>query len=149
MDSLSTAKPLVERKSHDLEALFRTMGERLAASGEKGRLQFRIYDKSGNTDWVVSLGDGSPKLETSTVDHPRLESLTQKETMLQMAEGTITPTVAFHLGHIRVRGDVELARRLLTHLGSPDGEIWKYAGQIMGSGSGISQRHLIKRWRCD
>jgi hypothetical protein len=131
MDSLSTAKPLIERQSHDLETLFRTMGERLAACGEKGRLQFRIYDKSGNTNWVISLGDGSPKLETSRVDHPHLEVLTQKETMLQMAEGSLTPTVAFYRGQMRVRGDVELGKRLLTHLGSPDGEIWKPAGEII------------------
>jgi putative sterol carrier protein len=131
MDSSSTAKPLIERKSPDLEALFRTMGERLAPSGEKGRLQFRIYDKSGNTNWVISLGDGGAKLETSRADHPHLEILTQKEIMLQMAEGSLTPTVAFYRGQMRVRGDVELGKRLLTHLGSPDGEIWKPAREII------------------
>ena len=125
MDSSSTAKPLIERKSQDLEALFRTMGERLAPSGEKGRLQFRIYDSSGDTNWVISLAGGSSKLDTSKVDQPNLEVLTQKETMLQMADGSLTPTVAFYRGQLRVRGDVELGKRLLTHLGSPDGEIWK------------------------
>jgi predicted lipid carrier protein YhbT len=131
MNSLSTAKPLIERKSHDLEALFRTMGERLTPSGEKGRLQFRIHDKSGNTNWVISLGDGGPRLDASKVDHPHLEILTQKETMLQMAEGTLTPTVAFYRGQMRVRGDIELGKRLLTHLGSPDGEMWKPAREII------------------
>jgi hypothetical protein len=47
-----------------------------------------------------------------------------------MAEGTVTPTVAFNRGQIRVRGDVELAKRLLTHLGSADGEIWKSVRRI-------------------
>jgi hypothetical protein len=129
MDSLSAGKPLIERASQDLEALFRTMSQRLAPSGEKGRLQFCIYDKSGNTNWVISLGDGAPKLETSKVEHPHLEILTQKETMLQMAEGTLTPTVAFYRGQMRVRGDAELGKRLLSHLGSPDGEIWKPAAR--------------------
>jgi hypothetical protein len=131
MDSSSTAKPLIERKSHDLEALFRNMGERLAPSGEKGRIQFRIYDKSGNTDWMISLGDGGPKLEKSRVDRPHLEILAQKETMLQMGEGTLTPTVAFYRGQMRVRGDVELGKRLLSHLGSPDGEMWKPAREVI------------------
>jgi hypothetical protein len=73
---------LIERKSHDLGSAIPSRGRAAGRFRGKSRLQLHIYDKSGNTDWVFSLGDGSPKLETSTVDHPRLEILTQKETML-------------------------------------------------------------------
>src|SRR5215470_16378559 len=109
--------PLVERSSDDLGAMFGKMAEKLARSSEKGHLQCCIYDDGKKTCYSLKLGEGGSKLETKEIAKPHFEILTERETMLQIAQGTLSPLTAFYHGQMRIRGDIELGKRLLAHLG--------------------------------
>jgi putative sterol carrier protein len=122
MEPFMTITPLIEGSSNDLEAVARKMGDKLAQSSEKGELQACIYDEEGKTThYVLKVGNGKSQLQTSKSAKPDFEIVTQKETALQIAKGRLSPLTAFYQGQMRIRGDIELGKRLLARLGSPGG----------------------------
>jgi hypothetical protein len=123
MEPLMTLAPLIERNSDDLEAVAQKVGEKLARSSETGDVQCCIYEEGKKTYYGLKLGEGKAQLRTSEIAQPRFEIITRKETALRMAEGTLSPLAAFYDGQMRIRGDIELGKRLLTHLGNPKGRM--------------------------
>ena len=120
MEPFRKFEPLIEGSSEDLEAAARKIGDKLAKSSEKGDLQASIYDEEGKTThYVLKVANGKAQLQTSKIAKPDFEIVTNKETVLQIAKGRLSPLTAFYQGQMRIRGDLELGKRLLARLGSP------------------------------
>ena len=105
----------------DLEMTFQRMAELLKKSEEKARIQFRITDGEQESYWGLELGPTACRVHTKKAERPDFELITDAETWWQIAEGLLAPLRAFTQGKMRVRGDLELGKRILQRLASPEG----------------------------
>jgi len=105
----------------DLEMTFQRMAELLKKSEEKARIQFRITDGEQESYWGLELGPTACRVHTKKAERPDFELITDAETWWQIAEGLLAPLRAFTQGKMRLRGDLELGKRILQRLASPEG----------------------------
>jgi len=103
----------------DLEMTFQRMAELLKKSEEKARIQFRITDGEQESYWGLELGPTACRVHTKKAERPDFELITDAETWWQIAEGLLAPLRAFTQGKMRLRGDLELGKRILQRLASP------------------------------
>jgi putative sterol carrier protein len=54
---------------------------------------------------------------------PDVEIRCSGETLWRMLDGSYSPVEAFREGQLRVRGDDDLAKRVLRHIAGPDGSV--------------------------
>jgi putative sterol carrier protein len=120
MEKYATLQPLSGRKRGDLGSMFQCLAERLQASGEKGCVRFRIVDKEEHTQWDLVLDEQGCRTRQHSEDMPDLEIITRMNTWKKIADGELSPLIAFARRRLRVRGDEKLGKRLLKQLASPD-----------------------------
>jgi len=123
MDSYVTLRNLTEHREIDLNATFTRMAEFLEKSGEHARVQFRILKDARRLFWCLELDKDACKVNTNKTDQPGLEIVTRAETWWQIAQGSLSPLEAFLQGKMRIRGDVELGKRLMKQLASSEGRL--------------------------
>lgn len=122
MEKYATLRPLAGRKRGDLGAMFQSLAERLQATQERGCIRFSILGKAGQTQWSLTLDAQGCRAHQEPVERPDLEIVTQEDTWLRIAEGKLSPLVAFARGRLRVRGDEALGQRLLRPLAADGGK---------------------------
>lgn len=122
MERYATLRPLAGRKKGDLEEMFRCIAERLGASGERGCVRFRILDGERHAQWHLDLEGETSRVHQEPVERPDLEIVTCQDTWRKIAEGKLSPLVAFAKRKLRVRGDENLGKRLLERLSAGDGK---------------------------
>ena len=105
-------------KSHrlDLGTVFQRMGELIGRSEEYARIQFHIRSDKESRHWCLELNPEGNRVSATRVDAPDLEIITQTNTWRQISEGSLSPLGAFVGGKLRVRGDIELGKRLFKRL---------------------------------
>jgi SCP-2 sterol transfer family len=96
----------------DLRASFDKMAELTASATRPGMVTFTVGQGASANSFSWVLGAVGSSVTTDRPDGPDLEVLVDEETWWALAEGTTTPLEAFGRGHMRVRGDISLARSL-------------------------------------
>jgi putative sterol carrier protein len=122
MQRFATFRPLTQRLRSEIGETLRGMSASLRQTRERGRIHFRILDATGRTDWTLELGKASKVVERA-VGKPKLEVVTRADTWHLIAAGELSPLEAFITGKLRLRGDVEMAKRIVRHLAISEGEI--------------------------
>lgn len=117
----ASLRPLNEPSLREFERAFERLGELLEKSGERGRLQFQIRSAEARRYWSFELAAEGCRLRAEPVEKPDVEIITQAETWWQIADGTLSPVEAFGRGKMRIRGDLELAKRLYKKLATGEG----------------------------
>jgi putative sterol carrier protein len=112
---------LAEPSAGQLDSTFNKLAEFLADAGEKGDLLFRLVG-DGPRQYSVSLGKDKPTVGRKA-DHPALEVVVTAQVWQQIAAAEISPLTALIEGKLRVRGDLELGKRLLRHLAGSEGRV--------------------------
>lgn len=107
----------------DFEKIFKRLADFVGNSGEHGQVQFKIGIGEKHQYWRLELDGKTCKVSTKKHDRPDLEILIRAETALQLAEGSISPIEAFGRGKMRIRGDLELGKRLYKLLAASEGRI--------------------------
>jgi putative sterol carrier protein len=103
------------------------MGELLSSSNIKGTFHLRIVEGGSVADApVFSVNLGGAKAAKARVGakaaaKSTVEVITTSQTWSEIASGRMAPHDAFLGGHMRVRGSVGLAQRLLKHLAGDEG----------------------------
>ncbi len=120
MNSYFTLRKLTTPTERDLGTTFQRMSELFKKTGEQARLQFQILSDEGQKFWSVEITAKGSKVHAGSVDNPDFEIITSPETWWQIAEGALSPLRAFTQGKMRVRGDIELGKRLLQKLASSE-----------------------------
>jgi putative sterol carrier protein len=110
-------KKLVETGEDDLEKSVSRLADVLKSSGEQAELQVDIVRGRTTKRWTVSLEPKSAAALEKAARRPDLWILVSQGTWQQIAEGALSPVDAFLSGELRIRGDTELARRLLKRAG--------------------------------
>ncbi len=110
-------KNLVEPGEKDLGKAFTRLSETLRSSGELAEVQFDIVRGRTTHRWTVSLEPKAAAAAERASRRPDLRLLLRQETWQRIAEGELSPLDAFLSGELRIRGDTELAKRLLKRAG--------------------------------
>jgi len=119
----ATLKKLLDRKPEDVAGSLRAMAAILQKTPERGRIHLRLVCDRPSDAWTVEIGAKAPKVSEGASGKPDVEILTREETWLRIADGALSPLEAFVTGHLRVRGDAEMAKRIVGHLACGEGEI--------------------------
>jgi SCP-2 sterol transfer family len=119
-DFLSPFPRLTDSEKSDLGRTFERFGELIGGSEVRARVQFGVLQGDGEGEtvrsWSLELGPDACAVSAERVHRPDVEVLVAEETWRRLADGTLAPLEAFGRGEMRVRGDIQLARRLVQLL---------------------------------
>lgn len=120
MNSYFTLCPLANSAETDLDTTFQKIAESLTESEEDARIQFRILEGPQELCWHLDLTSKGCLVRAERISHPDFQIITKAETWKQIALGSLSPLRAFIQGKMRVRGNIELGKRFLRRLASPE-----------------------------
>lgn len=124
MTGLAVVRSLVDGPTDDEEAVVRRLGEAIGATGGGGCVQLSLGgpdEDAERREWRLPLDPAPPGAGGTGSGDVWLH--TAPETFLAMAAGSYAPVQAYLDGRLRVRGDVDLAKRVLRHLAGPEGRV--------------------------
>jgi len=106
----------------EIEGTLRKLAERLSKSGEKGSLGVRLVGDHEREVWFVDFRKPEPRVER--VADPAgnyrepidFEVITRPDTWRGIASALLSPIEAFLRGELRLRGDAELAKKVVQKL---------------------------------
>jgi hypothetical protein len=113
---------LAEATGGDLDRVIGRLAEAIGQMGETGtvRLRFSPAPQAGERrSYVLHLAAA----DLDGASRNQVELLLAPATLMMIASGAYSPVRAFLDGKLRVRGDVDLAKRVLRHLAGPDGRV--------------------------
>lgn len=116
MQSFVRLQKLTDLTQADLAATFRRVAEILSTTRERQPLQLQFSLFQGEAEeplvWcVVGSKDGYNATQKRS-ERPDVEVITRAETWREIAEGRLSPLEAFVKGRLRVRGNLEMAKRI-------------------------------------
>lgn len=124
MRRFATFRSIAEPSREQLAESLQKIGEQLTGTKERGTVQLRVLGTTGRDEtWTVDLGDAGVSVSKTATEKPVLEIVTRGETWSRIVSGAISPIDAFVTGKVRVRGDTELAKRLVLHLAGGEGDV--------------------------
>lgn len=90
------------------------------AAGIDARVQFHITGDRGG-DWVGTIRDQKLSVDQGTIPSPNLTLSADTTDIFNILGGKISPMRAFMLGKVQMKGDMNLAMRLLNLFKRPEG----------------------------
>jgi len=112
-NSYFTLKKLGGSKYKNPKSALQKMTRLLKSTDEPGRFQFQIVKGEKVSVFHIAMEGKSGKLYDKKTDHPTFEIITNEETWLSIASGSLSPLKAFLQDKMRVRGNVESGQRFL------------------------------------
>ena len=116
MDSYVRLQKLTQPMRPELATTFQRVAEILSKTrnGRPLQLQFSILDKDSEepTPWSVVISKEGGTVAQQAAERPDVEIITGAETWWEIAEGRLSPLEAFISGRLRVRGNIERAKRV-------------------------------------
>jgi len=116
MDSYVRLQKLTEPTRPELATTFQRVAEILSKTrnGRPLELQFSILnnDSEEPTPWSVAVSKKGGAVAQKTTERPDVEIITSADTWWEIAEGRLSPLEAFITGRLRVRGNIERAKRV-------------------------------------
>lgn len=133
MDSYVRLQKLTEPSRPELATTFQRLAEILSktTNGRPLQLQFSILDKDSEepTQWSVAITKEGGAVAQKAAERPDVEIITAADTWWQIADGRLSPLEAFITGRLRVRGNIERAKRVfLVDLASAPGKLPDWLG---------------------
>jgi putative sterol carrier protein len=122
METFARLQNMVADREAEIGPTFQTLGSRLRDSGESCSIQFQIIDADTPRQWHLTIEPGSSQLAEGQTDSPDLDILTDSDSWWAIATGSLSPIEAFLGGRMRIRGDVELGKRLLAEVAVSPGK---------------------------
>lgn len=122
MDRYARLQPLTRSSERSVESSFKALASALRGSREEGILQFRLVGGKERR-YRLKMTKTSCSFDTRISKSFDLEIVTRAQTWHEIARGKLSPIEAFVRGKLRVRGDAELGKRLVTELTEDDGVV--------------------------
>lgn len=97
------------------ESLHR-LAELLSTFGETTTVNLHFAGVTGTQRWNVKVDPKGAAAKEGAAAGPGLELIMRPETWTEIATGSLSPLLALGSGRMRIRGDLELGKRLLRHL---------------------------------
>lgn len=118
MTEAARLRSLKRTDNASLADVFQTFAEELGNESQVV-IQFRVVEGDESRTWVVSPGEGGSRAASAEVRRPDLELIASEETFDRIGRGDFSPVDAFREGNMRIRGDHDLAKRILDDLAAP------------------------------
>ena len=112
-------KPLVHGSPQDVAGTVSALATALASYDAAARIHVQVIDADRIDHWDIAT-DG--KKATAFRRKPKVADVNvvlRQETLLEIAQGRLSPFEALFAGRLRVGGDVDLGKRLVKHLTDP------------------------------
>jgi hypothetical protein len=100
----------------DSDAAFARLGELLGAVQEPLTVRFRVTDEGSGRSWLFDGGPDGCRVTNDAATQPDVEVILDAETWNLIASGAMSPLEAFGRGRLRIRGDINLARRFVQQV---------------------------------
>jgi hypothetical protein len=107
---------LARAGSTGIGASFEELAKVIGVSKETTTVTFRVTEPRKVHVWSLSSGPSGSRVTTGDPQPPDLEVLLDAETWKQIAAGALSPLEAFGRGKMRIRGDLNLARRIVRRI---------------------------------
>jgi putative sterol carrier protein len=124
MSMYALVRGLTEGHGSDADLVMQRLATAIGGAGETGVMRLSLGgDEEGSerSVWMLSLADATAERSANGSVASDVTLLTAPETFQRMAEGSYSPVQAFLDGKLRVRGDIDLAKRILRALAGPEG----------------------------
>jgi hypothetical protein len=108
---------LADSGAADLSKSFGGLAKALEDSGEVAQVQVDVLAGRKAEQWTLSLERKRAAASSGAASNPDLRLIVARDAWDAVAAGELSPVDAFLSGKLRVRGDVDLARRLLKRAG--------------------------------
>ena len=122
--TFAALKDLTAGAEKGIEDTFKRLGQLLAPSGLRATLQVcLLHGPTGQSPsyFKLVLTAGKATISSTPAKKPDVELIMTPETWLQIAAGKAPPHQAFLSGRMRVRGNTDLAQRMLTYVAAGPG----------------------------
>lgn len=83
------------------------------AAGIDAKIQAHITGSQGG-DWVATIRDQTLKVEEDTVATPNLYISADTQDVFDLVSGKLNPMQAYMQGKVEIKGDINLAMRLVS-----------------------------------
>jgi putative sterol carrier protein len=126
MGTYALVRSLTDGPEIDVDSTMERLASALGDAGETGSMGLSIGgddESSERSVWTLSLDQTTAQRGGNGSLASDVTLLTAPETFHRMATGSYSPVQAFLDGRLRVRGDIDLAKRILRHLAGPDGRV--------------------------
>ena len=110
-------KKVMDPGEKDLDRAFSRLADMLRGSGEVAEAQVDIVRGRSKQQWTLSLEPKAASASKKSARRPDLRLMVAEETARRILEGELSPIEAFVSGNLRIRGNTELAKRLLKRAG--------------------------------
>jgi hypothetical protein len=100
----------------DSDAAFARLGELLGAVQEPLTVHFRVTDEGTGRSWLLDSGPDGCRVTNDAPRQSDVEVILDSETWNLIASGAMSPLEAFGRGRLRIRGDINLARRFVQQV---------------------------------
>ncbi|WP_405827132.1 SCP2 sterol-binding domain-containing protein [Streptomyces sp. NBC_00105] len=99
-----------------IEEAFGRFSGLLGAPTDAVRLRFRVVDDGREDCWCIEAGPEGNRVTGGVGTQADVEVIVDDVTWAALAEARMSPLEAFGLGRMRVRGDVDVAWRVVRRL---------------------------------
>ena len=111
-------RPFMKQSRSDIATALQAVAETLADCEEECTLQIRSFDDKREHCFVLEIRKESVSLGTEPIKRPDLELIARSDIFDSILLGSESPLEVFLRGRMRVRGNLEMAERLMRHLAS-------------------------------
>jgi hypothetical protein len=103
----------------DDEILAHTFSRLAASIGPATRAGLITFTITGSGEWTLAVTPQGIQASEGAAESPDLHVICRTDVWLEIAAGQLSPLEAFGTGRLRIRGDIELARFLVSRLREP------------------------------
>ena len=116
-------RKLTAKDGEPVEDILHRAADQLRGLREKATIQLRLIrvGESARCVHSIQLTSEGAFLQTESVTKPTLVVITTSESLRRIAEGSYSPVQAYLDGKMHLHGDVDLAKRVILHLGDVEG----------------------------
>jgi putative sterol carrier protein len=81
-------------------------------------VQYHLSGDQGG-DWIIRIGDGKCEVEQGVAEEPKLTLISDAQDYLDVLTGKLNAMSAFAGGKLRLKGDLNLAMKLMSFFKLP------------------------------
>jgi hypothetical protein len=107
---------LLGKRKYDAMRAVAALGRPLERLGEQAGIRFRIVGRRKTVDCSLLLRPRGHRVVSEELPAPDLEVIVRDDAWRAVISGTLSPLVALAEGRLRVRGNIDLGKRLLAGL---------------------------------
>lgn len=105
-----------EARTKDISEAMQAAGKLLGRGKDVGRLQVNVVGGRRKGQFTFDVLNGDCKVTEGVGERPDLEVVVPEDTLVDIANGTLSPVDAYLAGRMEITGDIEFGKRQYAKL---------------------------------